>query len=129
MIPIGVLFFSLLVGLVGKYLHAANVIHGGVAEKLGTDVRPSYATFPGTLLSSFFSLLSGASVGPEGALAFLVVDICSWVSVKLKMAEKTTLEFALAGLAAAYNGIVGSLLFSALFASEMTSWISATGSG
>ena len=29
MIPVGVLFFSLLVGLCGKYLRAPNVINGG----------------------------------------------------------------------------------------------------
>ncbi|MGZ4892174.1 MAG: hypothetical protein ACXV2B_07955, partial [Halobacteriota archaeon] len=28
MVPVLVLFFSLLVGLVGKYMHAPNVIHG-----------------------------------------------------------------------------------------------------
>jgi H+/Cl- antiporter ClcA len=75
-IPVGVLGFSLLVGLCQKYLRAPTVIHGGFAESLkGTGEKTDYRTFPGALLSSLFSLLSGASIGPEGTIALLVSDI------------------------------------------------------
>src|SRR5215471_9303206 len=89
--PIGVLFFSLLVGLVQKYLRAPTVINGGAFESMkgGDHKQADYTTFPGALLSSFFSLLSGASVGPEGPLAFLVQDITAWICEKLKVAEET----------------------------------------
>jgi len=73
-IPVGVLFFSLLVGLAQKYLRAPTVIDGGAmaAMKGGGHDKTDYTTFPGALLTSFCSLLSGASVGPEGALGALV---------------------------------------------------------
>src|SRR5260370_11181176 len=53
-IPIGVLFFSLLVGLTEKHLRAPNVINGGFAESMkGDGAKFEYRTFPGALLSSF----------------------------------------------------------------------------
>jgi len=118
--PVGVLFFSLLVGLVQKYLRAPTVINGGAFESMkgGDHNQADYTTFPGALLSSFFSLLSGASVGPEGPLAFLVQDITAWFSEKLKVAEKSKLGLSLASLASAYNGIIGSPLFTGVLATE-----------
>lgn len=118
-IPAGAIFFSLLVGLVGKYLHAPNVIEGGnAAEALAAGDTSGYKTFWGALLSSFFSLLSGASVGPEGPIGFLAVDISEWLALKLKLAKEAFLPASLAGLSSAYNGIVGSPVFAALYASE-----------
>jgi len=52
-------------------------------------------------------MLSGASVGPEGPLIFLVVDIAAWFGTKLKLTGQTLLGFAGAGLASALNGIIG----------------------
>src|SRR6266487_5972464 len=119
-IPVGVLFFSLLVGLAQKYLRAPTVIHGGAMESMkgGDHEKVDYTTFPGALLSSFCSLLSGASVGPEGALGCLVQDINAWMGEKLKVAEESKLGLSLAGLASAYNGIIGSPLFTGVLATE-----------
>jgi H+/Cl- antiporter ClcA len=119
-IPVGVVFFSLLVGLTQKYLRAPTVIHGGVTELMrsGGSEKTDYLTFPGALLSSYFSLLSGASVGPEGPLAFLIQDITAWLGEKLKLAEDSTFGLSVAALASAYNGIVGSPVFTAVFATE-----------
>ena len=120
MIPALVLFFSLLVGLVGKYMRAPNVIHGTMEDVLtDPNFNPDFTTFPGALLTSFFSMLSGASVGPEGPLIFLVVDIAAWIGTKLKLTGETLLGFTVAGLAGALNGIIGNPLFAALFASEL----------
>jgi H+/Cl- antiporter ClcA len=117
-IPVGVLFFSLLVGLSGKYLRAPNVINGGFEVVLKGE-RLDYTTFPGTLLTSFFSLLSGAAIGPEAPLTFLVVEIAEWIGDKAKLAEETRLGFYMAGLAAAFNGLFGNPLFAAVFATEL----------
>ena len=119
-IPVGVLFFSLLVGLVQKYLRAPTVIDGGAMASMkgGGHEKTDYTTFPGALLSSFFSLLSGASVGPEGALGALVQDITAWITEKLKVPEKSKLGLSLAALASAYNGIIGSPLFTGVLATE-----------
>lgn len=118
-IPVGAIFFSLLVGLVVKYLHAPNLINGGnAAEALAAGDISGYKTFWGALLSSFLSLLSGASVGPEGPIGFLAVDISEWLALRLRLAREAFLPAGLAGLSSAYNGIVGSPVFAALFASE-----------
>ena len=119
-IPVGVLFFSLLVGLAQKYLRAPNVIDGGALASMkgGGQEKTDYTTFPGALLSSFFSLLSGASIGPEGALGALVQSITAWISEKLNVAEERRLGLSLAALASAYNGIIGSPLFTGVLATE-----------
>jgi H+/Cl- antiporter ClcA len=119
-IPVGVVFFSLLVGLTQKYLRAPTVIRGGFTELMrgGGHEKTDSSTFPGALLSSYFSLLSGASVGPEGPLAFLIQDISAWLGEKLKVAEDSTFGLSVAALASAYNGIVGSPVFTAVFATE-----------
>lgn len=118
-IPAGILFFSLLVGLCEKYLHAPNVISGGFTEAMkGEGSHGDYRTFPGTLFTSFFSLFSGASIGPEGSIAFLIMEISSWTREKLAVAKNAALGFDIAALASAYNGILGSPLFTAVLATE-----------
>jgi H+/Cl- antiporter ClcA len=117
-IIVGVLFFSLLVGLTQKYLRAPTVIHGGAAESMKGGKEPDYTTFPGALLSSYFSLLSGASVGPEGPLGILVQDIAAWMGEKLKVAKEHRLGLTMATMASAYNGIIGSPLFTSVLATE-----------
>ncbi len=116
---VAVMLFSLLVGLTQKYLRAPTVISGGFAESLkGEGPKTDYRTFPGTLLSSFFSLLSGASVGPEGPITFLVQEITAWTREKLKVAPKAALGFDVAAVASALNGIIGNPLFTGVFATE-----------
>jgi H+/Cl- antiporter ClcA len=121
-IPVGVLGFSLLVGLSQKYLHAPTVIHGGFVESMkGGGEKADYHTFPGALLSSLFSLLSGASVGPEGTIAILVSDIAVFTREKLRIAVDSASDafgFDVAALASSFNGIVGSVLFTGIFATE-----------
>jgi H+/Cl- antiporter ClcA len=109
-IPVGVLGFSLLVGLSQKYLNAPTVIHGGFVESIkGGGEKANYRTFPGALLSSLFSLLSGASVGPEGTIAILVSDIAVFTREKLRIAVNSASDafgFDVAALASAFNGNV-----------------------
>jgi H+/Cl- antiporter ClcA len=121
-IPVLVLFFSLLVGLCQKYLHAPTVIHGGFVEnmkeqKLVTD----YRVFPGAFLSSIITLISGASVGPEGTLNILVPQISAWFRDKFRIergSSSNQLGFDMAALSSAYNGIVGNPLFTGILATE-----------
>lgn len=118
-IPAGILLFSLLTGLCVKYLQAPDVIHGGFSDSMqGEGAVPGYRTLYGTLLTSFFSLLSGASIGPEGSLAYLVRGIAAWFREKMAIAEESAPGFDVAALASAYNGILGSPLFTAIFATE-----------
>ena len=119
-IPVGVLAFSLLVGLCRKYLHAPDVIHGGFTDSLkGGGEKPDYRTFPGAFLSSLFSLLSGASIGPEGTITVLIAYISSYIREKLGIRSPgAALGFDVAALASAFNGIIGNVLFTGVFATE-----------
>jgi H+/Cl- antiporter ClcA len=118
-VPMVTIGLSLIVGLAQRFLGAPTVIHGGFTESLkqkgtATDSR----TFPGALLSSVCSLLSGASVGPEGPVAILVSDIAAWMRQRLRISSAAALGFDVAALAAAFNGIVGNPLFTGVFATE-----------
>ena len=119
-IPAGVIFFSLLVGLSRKYLHAPDVIHEGFTDSLkGGGANPDGRTFPGAFLSSLFSLLSGASVGPEGTITVLLMYVSSFFRKKFRIeSPSAALGFDVAALASAFNGIIGSVLFTGVFATE-----------
>ncbi|HKT37402.1 MAG TPA: chloride channel protein [Ktedonobacterales bacterium] len=118
-IPAGVLVFSLIVGLAQRYLRAPTVIHGGVVNAFKGKDESDYTTFPGALLSSYASLLSGASVGPEAPVGILVGDVAAWIRSKLRISRRTAQGFDLAALASAYNGIIGSPLFTGVLATEL----------
>ena len=122
-IPAWVLIFSLLVGLCQKYLHAPNEIHGSFVESLKEGRTGSdYRTFPGAFLSSICSLLSGASIGPEGTIATMVGQIAIWIRTKVRIvrdSHDTHLGFDMAALASAFNGIVGSPVFTGVLATEL----------
>jgi H+/Cl- antiporter ClcA len=118
-IPVGVMSFSLLVGLAQRYLRAPTAIEGGLAESMkGEGTSTDYTTFPGAVVTAMCSLLSGASVGPEGAIAVMVQDISAWFRQRLRVPADSALGFDVAALASAFNGIVGSPLFTAIFATE-----------
>ncbi|MGZ3664749.1 MAG: chloride channel protein [Ktedonobacterales bacterium] len=119
-IPVGAVLFSLLVGLTRKYLRAPTVIHGTTMESLkgSSAEQVDYSVFPGALLSSLCSLLSGASVGPEGPIGFLVQEIAAWIHQRLKLAQNHWQGFESAAFASAYNGVIGSPLFTGVLATE-----------
>jgi H+/Cl- antiporter ClcA len=118
--PALVLFFSLIVGLCRRYLHAPSVIHGGFVEAVRGDADPpDYRLFPGAFVSSLASLLSGASLGPEGALGVLVSEISAFVRARLRLPASIAAGYDLAALASAFNGLVGSVLFTGIFATEL----------
>jgi len=52
-------------------------------------------------------------------LAFLIMEISAWIREKLKISKDTALGFDVAALSSAYNGIIGSPLFAAVFATEL----------
>lgn len=120
LVPAAVILFSLLVGLCVKYLRAPTVIHGGAMDSLkgSGEERPDYSNFPSTLLTSFLSVLSGASIGPEAPLGFLAQEISAFIHQNLKLAQRTWIGFEAATLASTYNGLIGSPLFTAVLASE-----------
>lgn len=119
-LPVLVLFFSLLVGLAQKYLGAPNVIRGGAIDALqGKTTDSTSPSFIGSLITSFASLLSGAVLGPEGSIGCLILQVSAFVRRKLKISSENAIGIDAAALASAYNGVVGSPLFTGILASEI----------
>lgn len=56
---------------------------------------------------------------PKGPLTTLVTYVAGWLGTKLKLAEQKRLGFIMAGLASAFNGLIGNPLFAALLATEL----------
>lgn len=119
-IPVGAVLFSFLVGINRKYLRAPSVIHGSAMESLkgSDDERVDSSVLPGTVLSSLCSLLSGACVGPEGPVGFIVQQITAWLHRRFKLATHTWKGFEAAAFASAYNGIIGNPVFTGVLATE-----------
>ena len=121
-IPALVLFFSLVVGLSRRYLRAPSATDAGFAEMVRGDAEPpDVRQFPGAFVSSLASLLSGASIGPEGVLGVLVSEISAFVRSRLKIPESAAAGYDLAALASAFNGLIGGVLFTGIFATEIQS--------
>ncbi len=120
-VPALVILFSVLVGLCIKYLKAETATHGSISESVESGAMENeYKRFPGSLASAFLSLISGASIGPEGALGALVREITSWFQKLFKVKSKEgSLALSVAALASAYNGIIGQPLFTSVFAVEL----------
>ena len=120
-VPVLVILFSVLVGLCVKYLKAETAIHGSISESVESGAAETeYKKFPGSLASAYLSLISGASIGPEGALGALIRQITSWFLKLLKVKSKEGgLALSVAALASAYNGIIGQPLFTSVFAVEL----------
>lgn len=121
-VPVLVVVISILVGLCVKYLNAETALHGSISESVESGANETeYKKFPGSLISSYLSLISGASIGPEGALGALVREITSWFQLKLKIkSAEGRLALSVAALASAYNGIIGQPLFTSVFATELS---------
>jgi H+/Cl- antiporter ClcA len=111
--------FSLLVGLAQKYLRAPTMIHGGMVQAMKGEETRDYRAFPGALLSSFASILSGASLGPEGPIGVLTGEISAWFREKLKIAPESAVPVDVAASASAFNGVVGNPVFTAVLATEL----------
>ena len=121
-IPALVLFFSLVVGLSRRYLRAPSATDAGFVEMVRGDAEPpDVRQFPGAFVSSLASLLSGASIGPEGVLGVLVSEIAEFLRPRLRVPASAAAGFTLAALASAFNGLIGGVLFTGIFATELQS--------
>jgi H+/Cl- antiporter ClcA len=85
------------------------------------ELETNYRIFPGAFLSSLFSLLSGACIGPEGTITILVGQVSGWVRERFGIARDSKtlhLGFDIAALASAFNGIIGNPFFTGVLATE-----------
>lgn len=91
---------GLLVGLLVKIFGDHNAIFSELMQEFGRTGRFDYRHAPGIVITSFFSLVAGAALGPEAPLADACGGIGTWVSDRLKLDEKETRTMGYGGLSA-----------------------------
>ncbi len=93
---------GLLVGLLVKLFGDHSGIFAEVMREFGKTGRFDYRNAPGIVITAFFSLISGASLGPEAPLADACGGIGTWASDRLKLDEQETRTMG-------YSGVSGML--------------------
>ncbi len=89
---------GLLVGLLVKYFGDHSGIFADVMREFGRTGRFDYRNAPGIVLTSFVSLLSGASLGPEAPLADACGGIGTLISDRMQLDEQETRTMGYSGL-------------------------------
>ncbi len=88
-----------------------------VSELEEEHVEP--ASVPGTVAVSAVSLIGGASVGPEAALASMGGGLGTWVSERRGLNEEETKSITLVGMAGAFGGLLSSPWLAVLMVLEL----------
>jgi H+/Cl- antiporter ClcA len=115
------MIFSLIVGLGVRYFHAPTAESDSWVDAFrgGAGHRPTWSRLPAAVVNSLASLLSGASVGPEGPIGVLSMQIADGYNRLRRLVGDRAENTALAGAASAFNGLLESPVFSAVLASEL----------
>ncbi len=89
---------GLLVGLLVKLFGDHNGIFAEVMLEFGKTGRFDYRNAPGIVITASFSLISGASLGPEAPLADACGGLGTLVSDRLNLDEKETRAMGFSGV-------------------------------
>lgn len=95
--------------------------HGGlgVAQRQYAQTgRLNYRNLPSILLQGFIALWSGAAVGPEGSLVFLLGGVGTFVSERLKLQKDDIQVLVYSAIAGGFGGFFGSPVVGAVGAFE-----------
>ena len=112
--------FSLLVGLLVKYRHAPTTLDGSLLDSLAGDVtKIDWRTLPINVVMAWASLFSGAVLGPEGGIGGIASKIATLYGEKVGIPVEHRSQLVFSTLAAAYNGLVASPLFTAVLGTEL----------
>lgn len=109
---------GLLVGLLVKLFGDHNAIFAELMQEFGKTGRFDYRPVPGIVITSLVSLIAGASLGPEAALADACGGLGTWASEKLKLDEKETRTMGFGGLSAMLAAFITNPFGGALLALE-----------
>lgn len=109
---------GLLVGLLVKYFGDHNAIFAELMREFGKTGRFDYHHAPGILVTSLISLISGAALGPEAALADTCGGMGTFIADKLKLDEKETRTMGFGGLSAMLGAFVTNPFGGALLSLE-----------
>ena len=107
---------GLTVGILRRLLRVHAVIPGLFEEIDERRVEPRYV--PRRVLVSFVSLIGGASVGPEAALASMGGGLGTLVSNRFGLAPQMSATNTLSGMAGAFGGFFAAPMLSAILVVE-----------
>jgi H+/Cl- antiporter ClcA len=120
MFPVICLPFSLLVGLLVKYLKAPTSMSESLTDSLAGDTsRVDWRRFPVSVAQALASLFSGAALGPEGGLGLLASQIADGYSHLLRIPPTRRPKLIYASVASAYNGLLQNPLFAGVLGTEL----------
>jgi H+/Cl- antiporter ClcA len=120
MFPVVCLPFSLLVGLLVKYGKAPSNLDGSILDSLTGDVTHlNWRDLPVTVAQSLASLLSGAVLGPEGAIGNLASKIAAAYCDALRIPADRRPKLIFASVASGYNGLLENPVFTAVLGTEI----------
>jgi anti-anti-sigma regulatory factor len=109
---------GLLVGLLVKIFGDHNAIFFELVQEFGKTGRFDYRHAPGIVITSHVSLISGASLGPEAALADACGAMGTWISDRRKLGDKETRTMGYGGLSAMLAAFITNPFAGALLALE-----------
>lgn len=96
------------VGIMVKVFGDHSGIFAELMQEFGRTGRFDYRHAPGIVVTAFFSLIAGGSLGPEAPMADACGGIGTWVGDKLKMDEKGTRSMGFSGM----SGMLGAFITS-----------------
>jgi H+/Cl- antiporter ClcA len=109
---------GLLVGLLVNFFGDHNAIFAELMQEFGKTGRFDYRHAPGILVTSLISLMAGAALGPEAALADTCGGMGTWMADKLRLGEKETRTMGFGGLSAMLGAFITNPFGGALLSLE-----------
>jgi H+/Cl- antiporter ClcA len=120
MFPVICLPFSLVVGLLVKYLHAPTNLDESMLDSLGGDVsKIDWRRLPIAIVMPLMSLFSGAVLGPEGGIGGISSKLAAMYNEKVGIPMEHRPQLVFSTVAAAYNGLIANPLFTGVLGSEL----------
>jgi H+/Cl- antiporter ClcA len=119
--PVVCLPFSLLVGLLVKYAKAPSNMEGGslVDSLTGDPAQLTWKDLPALIVQSLASLLSGAVLGPEGAVGHIACKLAAMYFDLVKVPLEQRARLVYATVASGYNGLLANPVFTAVLSTEV----------
>ncbi len=108
---------GLLVGLCTAFFRARGEVH--LLQEIRQEGHIDFRKVPGTLITAFFSLAVGASVGPEASFIDLAAGIGSFLAVRFRRSAEQARALTLTALSAVFGAFFDSPFGSAFLAMEL----------
>jgi H+/Cl- antiporter ClcA len=119
-VPLICMPFSLLVGLLVKYRHAPTNLDESLMDSLAGDpAKIDWRTLPVNVVMAWASLLSGAVLGPEGGIGGIASKLAILYADKIRVPAEVRSRLVFSTVAAAYNGLIASPLFTGVLGTEL----------